>query len=98
MTRRQAGRAPIRHPRVGTLAGLHGGITIPDTGEREIATRHSDAARRGSDGDGGSLVSRDVTAGDVIPFGEYTSQEITLEVRRSSSRGRDEGLAVVETG
>jgi chaperonin GroES len=56
------------------------------------------AAGSGTVKDGGTRVPLDVKAGDVILFGKYTSQEITLDGEEYLIMREDEVLAVIETG
>jgi chaperonin GroES len=74
-----------------------GGIIIPDTAKEKPQRRTVIAAGSGTVKDGGTRVPLDVTAGDVIPFGKFTSQEIRLDGEDFLIMREDEVLAVVET-
>ena len=56
------------------------------------------AAGSGSVKDGGTRIPLDVKAGDVILFGKYGGQEVTLDGEAYLIMREDEVLAVIETG
>ena len=75
-----------------------GGIIIPDTATEKPQRGTVIAAGSGTVTDGGTRVSLDVKAGDVILFGKYASQEIKLDGEEYLIMREDEVLAVIETG
>jgi chaperonin GroES len=74
-----------------------GGIIVPDTAKEKPQRGTVIAAGGGTVRDGGTRVPLDVKAGDVILFGKYTSQEITLDGEEYLIMREDEVLAVVES-
>ena len=74
-----------------------GGIIIPDTAKEKPQRGTVIAAGSGVVRDGGARVPLDVKTGDVIVFGKYTSQEITLDGEDYLVMREDEVLAVIET-
>src|SRR5689334_4658218 len=75
-----------------------GPIIIPDTAKEKPQRGTVIAAGSGTVKDGGTCVPLDVKAGDVILFGNYTSQEIKLDGEEYLIMREDEVLAVIETG
>jgi len=74
-----------------------GAIIIPDTAKEKPQRGTVIAAGSGTVRDGGTRVPLDVQAGDVILFGKYPSQEITLEGEEYLIMREDEVLAVIGT-
>jgi chaperonin GroES len=74
-----------------------GGIIIPDTAKEKPQRGTVIAAGSGVVNDSGARVPLDVKTGDVIVFGKYTSQEITLDGEAFLIMREDEVLAVIET-
>jgi len=74
-----------------------GGIIIPDTAKEKPQRGTVIAAGSGVVRESGARVPLDVKTGDVIVFGKYTSQEITLDGEAFLIMREDEVLAVVET-
>ena len=74
-----------------------GGIIIPDTAKEKPQRGTVIAVGSGVVRDGGARVPLDVKTGDVIVFGKYTSQEITLDGEDYLIMREDEVLAVIET-
>ena len=75
-----------------------GGIIIPDSAKEKPQRGTVIAAGSGTVRDGGTRVPLDVKPGDVILFGKYTSQDITLDGEAYLVMREDEVLAVIETG
>ena len=75
-----------------------GGIIIPDTAREKPQRGTVIAAGSGSVKDGGTRIPLDVKAGDVILFGQYGGQEVTLDGEAYLIMREDEVLAVVDTG
>ena len=73
-----------------------GGI-IPDTAKEKPQRGTVIAAGDGVVRDGGARAPLDVKTGDVIVFGKYASQEITLDGEDYLVMREDEVLAVIET-
>ena len=74
-----------------------GGIIIPDTAKEKPQRGTVIATGNGTVRDGGARVPLDVKPGDVILFGKYTSQEVTLDGEVYLIMREDDVLAVVET-
>ena len=74
-----------------------GGIIIPDTAKEKPQRGTVIAVGSGAVRDGGARMPLDVKTGDVIVFGKYTSQEITLDGEAFLIMREDEVLAVIET-
>ena len=74
-----------------------GGIIIPDTAKEKPQQGTVIAVGSGAVRDGGVRVPLDVKTGDVIVFGKYTSQEITLDGEAFLILREDAVLAVIET-
>ncbi len=73
-----------------------GGIIIPDTAKEKPQQGKVVAAGTGKVNDDGKRVPLDVRAGDLILFGKYAGQEITLEGEEYLIVKEDEVLAVIE--
>ncbi len=73
-----------------------GGIIIPDTAKEKPQQGKVVAAGTGKVKDDGKRVPLDVRAGDLILFGKYAGQEITLEGEEYLIVKEDEVLAVIE--
>ena len=74
-----------------------GGIIIPDTAKEKPQRGTVIAVGSGAVRDGGARMPLDVKTGDVIVFGKYTNQEITLDGEDYLIMREDEVLAVIET-
>ena len=74
-----------------------GGIIIPDTAKEKPQRGTVIAVGSGAVRDGGARMPLDVKTGDVIVFGKYTSQEITLDGEDYLIMREDEVLGVIET-
>jgi chaperonin GroES len=74
-----------------------GGIIIPDSAKEKPQRGSVTAVGDGTVRDGGVRVPLDVKTGDVVVFGKYTSQEITLDGETFLILREDEVLAVIET-
>jgi chaperonin GroES len=72
-----------------------GGIIIPDTAKEKPQRGKVIAIGAGKMNDDGKRVPLDVKAGDLILFGKYTSQEITLDGEELLMMREDEVLAVI---
>jgi chaperonin GroES len=72
-----------------------GGIIIPDTAKEKPQRGKVIAVGDGKLNDDGKRVPLDVRAGDLILFGKYTSQEITLDGEELLIMREDEVLAVL---
>src|SRR5512137_720893 len=75
-----------------------GRILIPDTAREKPQQGKVIAAGNGRVNDDGTRVPLDVKAGDLILFGKYTSQEVTLDGEEYLILREDEVLAVVDGG
>src|SRR5438270_10879765 len=73
-----------------------GAIIIPDTAKEKPQRGEGIAAGSGKVKDDGTRVPLDVTPGDHIPFGKYTSQEVKLDGEDYLIMRQDEVLAVLE--
>jgi chaperonin GroES len=73
-----------------------GGIIIPDTAKEKPQQGKVVAAGTGRLNDDGKRVPLDVRPGDLILFGKYAGQEITLEGEKYLIVKEDEVLAVIE--
>jgi chaperonin GroES len=73
-----------------------GGIIIPDTAKEKPQQGKVVAAGTGKVKDDGKRVPLDVRTGDLILFGKYAGQEITLEGEKYLIVKEDEVLAVIE--
>jgi len=74
-----------------------GGIIIPDTAKEKPQRGTVIAAGSGTVREDGTRVPLDVTPGDVILFGKYTSQEIKLDGEDYLIMREDDVLAVIGT-
>ena len=74
-----------------------GEIIVPDTAKEKPQRGTVIAAGSGVVRGGGARVPLDVRTGDVIVFGKYPSQEITLDGEAYLIMREDEVLAVIET-
>ena len=72
------------------------GIVLPDTAKEKPQRGTVIAAGSGVVRESGARVPLDVKTGDVIVFGKYTSQEVTLDGEPFLIMREDEVLAVVE--
>ena len=75
-----------------------GRIIIPDTAKEKPQQGEVIAAGSGKIAKDGKRVALDVKVGDLILFGKYTSQEVTLNGDEYLIMREDEILAVVEGG
>jgi chaperonin GroES len=73
-----------------------GGIIIPDTAKEKPQQGKVVAAGTGKSRDDGKRIPLDVRPGDLILFGKYAGQEITLEGEEYLIVKEDEVLAVIE--
>jgi len=73
-----------------------GGIIIPDTAKEKPQQGRVIAAGTGKVKDDGTRQRPDVNAGDLILFGKYSGQEITLEGGEYLIMREDEVLGVIE--
>jgi chaperonin GroES len=73
-----------------------GGIIIPDTAKEKPQQGKVVAAGTGKSRDDGKRIPLDVRPGDLILFGKYAGQEITLEGEEYLIVIEDEVLAVIE--
>ena len=74
-----------------------GGIIIPDSAKEKPQRGTVIAAGSGVVREDGTRVPLDVKTGDVIVFGKYTSQEITLDGEEYLILRENEVLAVIDT-
>ena len=75
-----------------------GSIIIPDTAKEKPQQGTVIAAGSGKAGADGTRVPLDVKTGDLILFGKYTSQEITLDGEELLILREDEVLGVIDGG
>lgn len=75
-----------------------GGIIVPDTAKEKPQRGTVIAAADGKLTDDGKRIPLDVKAGDLILFGKYTSQEITLDGEEYLILREDEVLARIDGG
>jgi chaperonin GroES len=75
-----------------------GGIIIPDSAKEKPQQGTVIAAGRGKANDAGTRVPLDVKAGDLILFGKYTSQAVTVDGEDLLIMREDEVLAVLDGG
>jgi chaperonin GroES len=73
-----------------------GGIIIPDSAKEKPQQGKVIAAGTGKIKDDGTRQTPDVKAGDLILFGKYSGQEITLEGEHYLIMKEDEVLGVIE--
>ena len=75
-----------------------GGIIIPDTAKEKPQQGKVIAAGKGKVKDDGSITPLDVKAGDIVLFGKYSGQEITLDGTGYFIMREDDVLGVIEDG
>ena len=73
-----------------------GGIIIPDTAQEKPMEGEIVAVGPGARDEKGKVVPLDVKPGDLILFGKYASQEITLDGEQLLIMRESEVLAVVQ--
>ena len=73
-----------------------GGIIIPDSAKEKPQQGRVIAVGKGRVNDEGKRIPLDVTAGDLILFGKYTSQEVKLDGEEYLIMREDEVLAVID--
>ena len=73
-----------------------GGIVIPDSAKEKPQRGTVIAAGSGTVRDDGTRVPLDVKPGDLILFGKYASQEITLDGAELLIMRENEVLAVIQ--
>ena len=73
-----------------------GGIVIPDSGKEKPQRGTVIATGSGTVRDDGTRVPLDVKPGDLILFGKYASQEITLDGAELLIMRENEVLAVIQ--
>jgi chaperonin GroES len=73
-----------------------GGIIIPDSAKEKPQRGEVVAAGIGKMNDDGERVPLDVKAGDLILFGKYTNQEVTLDGEEYLIMREDEVLAIID--
>lgn len=74
-----------------------GGIIIPDSAREKPQRGTVIATGSGTIGEDGTRVPLDVKAGDLILFGKYASQDITLDGEELLIMRESDVLAVIET-
>jgi chaperonin GroES len=74
-----------------------GGIIIPDTAKEKPQQGRVIAAGNGKAKDDGKRIPLDVKAGDLILFGKYSGQEITIDGEEYLIMKEDEVLAVMDS-
>ncbi len=75
-----------------------GGLFIPDTAKEKPQQGEVIAIGSGKIKDDGARVPPDVKVGDLILFGKYTKQEVTVEGEEFLILREDEVLAVIDGG
>jgi chaperonin GroES len=75
-----------------------GGIIVPDTAKEKPQQGEVIATGNGKINDDGERVPLDVKVGDLILFGKYTKQEVTVEGEEYLILREDEVLAVIDGG
>jgi chaperonin GroES len=75
-----------------------GGIIVPDSAKEKPQQGEVIATGSGKIKDDGERVPLDVKVGDLILFGKYTKQEVTVEGEEYLILREDEVLAVVDGG
>jgi chaperonin GroES len=75
-----------------------GGIIVPDTAKEKPQQGEVIATGNGKIKDDGERVPLDVKMGDLILFGKYTKQEVTVEGEEYLILREDEVLAVIDGG
>ena len=73
-----------------------GGIIIPDTAKEKPQQGKVIAAGKGKVKDDGKVVPMDVKKGDLILFGKYGGQELTLDGEEYMIMREEEVLGVIE--
>ena len=73
-----------------------GGIIIPDTAKEKPQQGKVLAVGNGKVNDDGKRVPLDVRAGNLILFGKYSGQEVTLDGEEYLIMKEDDVLAVIE--
>ena len=73
-----------------------GGIIIPDSAKEKPQQGKVIAAGNGKSKDDGKRIPLDVKAGDLILFGKYTKQEVSVEGEEYLILREDEVLAVLD--
>ena len=75
-----------------------GGIIIPDTAKEKPQPGKVLAVGKGKMRDDGTVTPLDVKAGDMVLFGKYSGQEISLDGTEYFIMREDEILGVIESG
>ncbi len=75
-----------------------GGIIIPDTAKEKPQQGKVLAVGKGKMRDDGTVTPLDVKAGDMVLFGKYSGQEISLDGTEYFIMREDEILSVIESG
>ena len=75
-----------------------GGIIIPDTAKEKPQQGKVLAVGKGKVKDDGTVTPLDVKAGDMVLFGKYSGQEISLDGTEYFIMREDEILGVIESG
>ena len=75
-----------------------GGIIVPDSAKEKPQQGEVIATGNGKIKDDGERVPLDVKVGDLILFGKYTKQEVTVEGEEYLILREDEVLAVIDGG
>jgi chaperonin GroES len=75
-----------------------GGIIIPDTAKEKPQQGKVLAVGKGKMRDDGTVTPLDVKAGDMVLFGKYSGQEISLDGTEYFIMREDEILGVIESG
>jgi chaperonin GroES len=73
-----------------------GGIIIPDSAKEKPQQGKVVAAGDGQINDAGTRVPLDVKAGDLVLFGKYAGQEVTLDGEAHLIMREDDVLAVLD--
>jgi chaperonin GroES len=75
-----------------------GGIIVPDSAKEKPQQGEVIATGNGKIKDDGARVPLDVKVGDLILFGKYTKQEVSVEGEEYLILREDEVLAVIDRG
>ena len=75
-----------------------GGIIVPDSAKEKPQQGEVIATGNGKIKDDGARVPLDVKVGDLILFGKYTKQEVSVEGEEYLILREDEVLAVIDGG
>ena len=75
-----------------------GGIIIPDTAKEKPQQGKVLAVGKGKMRDDGTVTPLDVKAGDMVLFGKFSGQEISLDGTEYFIMREDEILGVIESG